>query len=77
MFAASLPLTASPKRTAFATASRFTTGSTPGSAMSTAHACVFGPAPNAVEAPENIFDAVDSCACVSRPMTTSHFMLKP
>src|SRR5687768_17474314 len=42
--------------------------------MSTADACEFGAAPNAVEAPEKIFDAVESCACVSRPMTTSHFM---
>ena len=39
--------------------------------MSTAEACVFGAAPNAVDAPEKIFDAVDSCACVSSPMTTS------
>src|SRR5688572_5096264 len=69
-----LPPTASPKRTALATASRFATGSTPGSAMSTAHACVFGAAPNAVAAPENIFDRVESWAWVSRPMTTSHFM---
>ena len=34
-------------------------------------ACVFGGAPNAVDAPEKIFDAVESCACVSSPMTTS------
>ena len=52
----------------------FSTGSTPGSAMSTADACVFGAAPNAVDAPEKIFDAVDSCAWVSSPMTTSQFM---
>ena len=31
----------------------------------------FGAAPNAVEAPENIFDAVVSWACVSNPMTIS------
>jgi hypothetical protein len=36
------------------------TGSTPGSAMSTALACVLGAAPNAVDAPENIFEAVES-----------------
>jgi hypothetical protein len=30
--------------------------------MSTALACVFGAAPNAVDAPENIFDLVESCA---------------
>ena len=74
MFTAVLPLTASPKRTAFSTASRFSTGSTPGSAMSTAHACVLGAAPNAVDAPENIFDCVESWAWVSSPMTISHFM---
>src|SRR6185503_13012603 len=42
--------------------------------MSTALACVFGAAPNAVDAPEKIFDAVVSCAWVSRPMTTSQVM---
>src|SRR5262245_11131241 len=74
MLPASLPLTASPKRTAFSTASRLATGSTPGSAMSTALACVLGGAPNAVDAPENIFERVFSCAWVSRPMTISHFI---
>ena len=54
------------------TAPLLSTGSTPGSAMSTAQACVLGAAPNAVEAPEKIFDAVESWACVSSPMTTSH-----
>src|SRR5262245_59144433 len=39
--------------------------------MSTADACVFGAAPNAVGAPEKIFAAVESCACVSSPITTS------
>jgi hypothetical protein len=42
--------------------------------MSIADACVLGGAPKAVDAPEKIFDAVDSCVCVSRPMTTSHVM---
>ena len=51
--------TASPNRIARSTAPRFATGSTPGSAMSTALACVFGAAPNAVDAPEKIFDRVD------------------
>jgi hypothetical protein len=74
MFTAVFPFTASPKRTAFATASLFRTGNTPGSAMSTAHACVLGAAPNAVDAPEKIFDRVESWAWVSRPMTISHFM---
>jgi len=66
-----VPPTASPKRIARSTAPRFGTGSTPGSAMSTALACVFGAAPNAVDAPEKIFDTVESCAWVSMPMTIS------
>src|SRR5690348_17582364 len=45
--------------------------------MSTADACVFGGAPNAVDAPEKIFDAVESCACVSMPMTISQLMRAP
>ena len=36
----------------------------------------FGAAPKAVGAPEKIFDAVESWAWVSRPMTTSHFMAR-
>jgi hypothetical protein len=43
--------------------------------MSTAHACVLGGAPNAVAAPENIFELVESWACVSSPMTISHFVI--
>jgi hypothetical protein len=35
---------------------------------------VLGAAPNAVDAPENIFETVESCACVSSPTTTSQFM---
>ena len=58
------------------TAPRFSTGSTPGSAMSTAQAWVLGAAPKAVAAPEKIFDAVDSCAWVSRPMTISHWSMR-
>jgi hypothetical protein len=33
---------------------------------------VFGSAPNAVLAPEKIFDFVVSCAWTSSPMTVSH-----
>ena len=54
------PPTASPNRMARSTAAALATGSTPGSAISTALACVFGGAPNAVDAPENIFDTVES-----------------
>ena len=66
--------TATPNAIARSTAPRLGTGSTPGSAMSTADACVLGPAPKAVAAPENIFDTVDNWACVSSPMTVSHIM---
>ncbi len=47
---------------AFSTAARFSTGSTPGNAMSTADACVFGAAPKAVDAPEKILERVLSWA---------------
>src|ERR1700694_1698734 len=65
------PLIARPKRIACSTALAFATGSVPGSAMSTAEACVLGGAPNAVEAPENILLLVVSWACVSIPITIS------
>jgi hypothetical protein len=68
---ATRPPTARPKRMARSTAPRFSTGSTPGRAMSTAQACVFGAAPKAVDAPEKIFEAVLSWAWVSSPMTIS------
>jgi hypothetical protein len=32
---------------------------------------VFGAAPKVVDEPLKIFERVDSCACVSMPMTTS------
>src|SRR5262245_20143049 len=63
--------TASPKRIARSTAPRLSTGSVPGNARSMTVACVFGAPPNAVDAPEKILLAVESCACVSRPITTS------
>ena len=52
--------TARPKRIACSTAPWFTTGSTPGKAMSTAEACVFGCAPKAVDAAEKILLRVRS-----------------
>ena len=64
-------LTASPSRIARSTAPRLSTGSVPGSARSTAEACVLGAAPNSVDAPEKILLAVDSCVWVSKPITTS------
>src|SRR5258707_15884950 len=66
-----VPPMARPKRIACSTAPRFSTGSTPGSAMSTAEAWVFASAPNAVEAAEKILLRVRSCAWVSMPTTTS------
>jgi hypothetical protein len=48
--------TARPKRIARSTAPRLATGSVPGRARSTGHACVFGAAPNAVDAPLKIFE---------------------
>src|SRR5512147_3062178 len=66
-----VPFTARPKRMAKSTAPLFDTGNTPGSGRSTAEACVFGAAPDAVEAPEKILLLVSSCACVSMPTTIS------
>jgi len=67
---------ARPNLIARSTAPLFSTGSTPGSARLTASACVFGSAPNAVEAPENILLLVESCVCTSSPMTISQVMLR-
>src|SRR3569833_455115 len=54
------------------TASRFSTGSTPGRPRSTAQAWVLGGAPYAVAAPEKILLLVASWALISSPMTVSH-----
>src|SRR3569832_2955795 len=54
------------------TASRFSTGSTPGRPRSTAQAWVLGGAPYAVAAPEKILLLVASWAWISSPMTVSH-----
>src|SRR5512134_2428810 len=72
-----VPRTASPKRIACSTATRLRTGSTPGSAISTAEACALGGAPNAVGAPEKILLRVRSCACVSMPTTISQLTRSP
>jgi hypothetical protein len=50
----------------------FRTGRTPGIPMHTWHVCEFGPWPNLVEHPQNIFDAVFNCACTSSPITGSY-----
>ena len=47
------------------------TGSTPGMPMQTGQVCAFGAAPNCAEQPQNSLDAVDICACTSRPITGS------
>ncbi|MNY76685.1 hypothetical protein D3C86_2163450 [compost metagenome] len=62
---------ARPSLMARSTAPLFITGSVPGNARSTAQACVLGSAPKAVEARLKILLAVDSWACVSKPMMTS------
>src|SRR5260221_8491853 len=72
-----LPPTARPKRIACSIAARLATGRVPGSAMSTAEACVLGAAPNAFGAPENILLRVRSCVCVSMPTTISQVMALP
>src|SRR3990172_962763 len=54
------------------TADRLRTGSTPGNPRHTGQTWEFGGRPNAVLHPQNIFDAVRSCACTSRPMTDSN-----
>jgi len=64
-------LTPKPNSIARSTAPMFITGKVPGKAMSTAQACVLGSAPNATEARLKILLFVESCACVSKPMTTS------
>ena len=63
--------TARPKRMARSTAARFITGSVPGSARSTAQACVLGSAPKAVLARLKILLCVVSWVWVSKPITTS------
>src|SRR3954447_6472571 len=69
--------TARPKRMACSTAARFSTGSVPGSAMSTAEACVLGSAPKALAAAEKILLLVRSCAWVSMPTTISQAIVLP
>src|SRR5262245_23257654 len=66
---------ARPNFTAMRTASRFSTGNTPGYPRSTRLACVLGVAPNAVDEPEKIFARVASCAWISSPMTVSHSLI--
>ncbi len=49
----------------------FTTGSEPGRPRQTGQVCVLGSAPNTVEQPQNIFEAVFSSTWTSRPSTGS------
>jgi hypothetical protein len=72
---AMLAPTARPNLMAQTTASRLSTGSTPGRAMSTALAWTLGSAPKAMLLPEKIFDFVCNWAWVSSPMTTSHWLI--
>ena len=67
-----VPPTARPNRTASSTAAHWRTGSTPGSAMSTAAGLRVRRARRTRStAPENILLVVSSCACVSMPTTIS------
>src|SRR5690606_16072200 len=66
-----------PVRTAWRMHSRFGTGSMPGIAASTRLTWLFGSAPNAAEAPENSLALEVTCACTSRPMTTSQVPVRP
>ncbi len=53
------------------TAVPLTTGSEPGSPRQVGQTCVFGSAPKTVAQPQNIFEAVPSSTCTSRPITGS------
>ena len=53
---------ASAVRTAYSTAVRLTTGSTPGMPWQISHVWLLGGAPNVVGQPQNIFERVASCA---------------
>src|SRR5205814_3587479 len=59
-------------RTAKSTVFLLRTGSAPGSPRQTGQTFVFGGAPNAVEQPQKIFDAVSNCTWTSSPMTGSY-----
>jgi hypothetical protein len=52
-------------------AASLATGSEPGRPRHTGHVWVLGSAPNVVEQPQNIFEAVPSSTWVSRPITGS------
>ena len=49
------------------------TGNIPGNAASTKLTWVFGSLPNLVGDVENNLDSYNTCACTSRPITTSYF----
>ena len=53
------------------------TGSMPGIAASTIETWLFGAAPNAVDEPENSFEAEATWACTSMPTTTSQSPVAP
>ena len=64
-------------RTACLTHSSLITGSMPGMAASTSETLAFGALPNCVEAPENSFALLVTCACTSMPMITSQSPVAP
>src|SRR5262245_12725357 len=62
---------ASAMRSAYSTARRFRTGSTPGMPSDTGSISLLGGAPKAADGPEKILEAVCSWTWHSRPMTAS------
>ena len=51
---------------------RLSAGSEPGSPRQIGQVCELGGAPNSVAQPQNIFEAVPSSTCTSRPRTGSY-----
>jgi len=62
-------------RPAISTTRRFRTGRAPGNPRQTGQVLELGSSPKRVEHPQNIFESVLSCACISRPITGSYLSL--
>ena len=62
---------ARPTRIVDSTATSLSTGSAPGSPRQVGQTWLLGGAPNVVEQPQNIFEAVPSSTCTSSPITGS------
>src|SRR5438034_6365946 len=66
---------ASAARAPSSTARQFSTGNAPGKPRHTGHVFEFGTSPKCVEQPQKIFDAVLSCAWISRPTMVSQAVI--